>query len=58
MKKINASDILFLIFSVIFLLTLVFKDSTLFQYIGIGIMALWLILFVSKLLVIVKADKE
>lgn len=58
MKKINASDILFLIFSVIFLLTLVFKDSTLFQYIGIGVMALWLILFVSKLLVIVKADKE
>lgn len=58
MKKINASDILFLIFSVIFLLTLVFKDSTLFQYIGIGIMALWLILFVSKLLVIVKANKE
>ncbi len=58
MKKINASDILFLIFSVIFLLTLVFKESTLFQYIGIGIMALWLILFVSKLLVIVKADKE
>jgi uncharacterized membrane protein YozB (DUF420 family) len=58
MKKINASDILFLIFAVIFLLTLVFKDSSLFQYIGIGIMALWLILFVSKLLVIVKADKE
>lgn len=58
MKKINASDILFLIFAVVFLLNLVFKDSTLFQYIGIGVMALWLILFVSKLLVIVKADKE
>ncbi len=58
MKKINASDILFLIFGVVFLLNLVFKDSSLFQYIGIGIMALWLILFVSKLLIIVKENKE